>query len=330
MIAVVGASGTIGRRIGGFLEEWGAPFVRRDARLADEEALDASDPDAVARALDGSSVVVNAADYRLNVPVMRGALAAGANYVDLGGLYHVTTQQLELDGEFSAAGFGALLGMGSAPGKTNLLAAAAAARLAEEPRSLEIWAAARDPAAAEHPFPAPYSVRTLLDELHMRPVVVEGGEVREVEPLSGEAERELPEPVGRAKGIYTLHSELKTLPGAFPTLESASFRLCLAPGLLETLLALEDGDEPPYEQSAAAVAVHLVDMRGDGRRVVGWTLTRGGSARSTSEPAARAAVELHHGRLRFAGVKPPEEAVAEPDAFLALLDTEVYWEGSAA
>lgn len=327
MIAVVGASGTIGRRVAGFLEEWGLPFARRDARLEGTEALDASDPAAVTRGLEGCAVVVNCADYRLNIPVMRGALAAGVHYVDLGGLYHVTTEQLALDGEFRAAGLGALLGMGSAPGKTNLLTAAAARRLAEEPRSLEIWAAARDPAAAEHAFPAPYSVRTLLDELHMRPVIVEGGQVREVEPLSGEAERDLPEPVGRAKGLYTRHSELKTLPGAFPTLESASFRLCLAPGLLEKLLALEEGEEPqPYEQSEAAVAVHLVELGGETRRVVGWTLTRGGSARSTSEPAARAAVELAEGRLRFTGARPPEEAVPDPDGFLALLDTEVYWE----
>jgi saccharopine dehydrogenase-like NADP-dependent oxidoreductase len=327
LIAVVGASGTIGRRVVHFLEQWGAPFVRRDARLEGGEALDASDPNAVARALDGVRVVVNAADYRLNVPVMRGALAAGANYVDLGGLYHVTSEQLGLDEEFRAAGLGALLGMGSAPGKTNLLTAAAAQRLGEEPRSLEIWAAARDPAAAAHPFPAPYSVRTLLDELQLRPVVVEGGEVREVEPLSGEAERDLPAPVGRAKGIYTLHSELRTLPAVFPSLDSASFRLCLAPGLLEKLLALEDGEEPqPYEQSEDAVAVHLVELLGETRRVVGWTLTRGGSARSTSEPAARAAVELAEGRLRFSGALPPEGAVSDPDGFLALLDTEVYWE----
>jgi saccharopine dehydrogenase-like protein len=327
VIAVVGAAGTIGRRISGFLEEWGAPFVRRDFRLEGEEALDATDPESVGRGLAGATVVVNAADYRLNLPVMRGALEARAHYVDLGGLYHVTSEQLALDGEFTERALGALLGMGSAPGKTNLLTAAAVSRLGEEPRSLEIWAAARDPAAAEHPFPAPYSVRTLLDELQMKPVVVEGGEVREVEPLSGEAERELPEPVGRAKGIYTLHSELRTLPGAFPTLESASFRLCLAPGLLEKLMALEEGEEPqPYEQSEASVAVHLVDLRGPTRGVVGWTLTRRGSARSTSEPAARAAVELHEGRLRFTGVRAPEDAVPDPDAFLALLDTEVYWE----
>jgi hypothetical protein len=222
---------------------------------------------------------------------------------------------------------GGLLGMGSAPGKTNLLAAAAVGRLGSEPESLEIWAATHDPAATDHPFPAPYSVRTLLDELHLQPVVVAGGQVQEVEPLAGRATRELPEPVGAATGIYTLHSELATLPVAFPTLKEASFRLCLSDGLLDKLLALGEGDDEPepYQQSPASVAVHLVDAAGGGRRVVGWTLTRGGSARSTSEPAARAAVELVDGRLSFAGVRPPEAAVQDPEGFLALLDTEVTW-----
>jgi Saccharopine dehydrogenase NADP binding domain len=326
VIAVVGAAGTIGRNVARFLDGWGAPFVRRDARLEGEEQVDASDPGAVTRALDGSAVCVNCADYRLNLAVMRGALDAGAHYVDLGGLYHVTKQQLELDGEFRTHGLGALLGMGSAPGKTNLLASAAVTRLTADPVSLEIWAATRDPAAADHPFPAPYSVRTLLDELRMKPVVVDSGRVIEVSPLSGEATRRLPEPVGDATGVYTLHSELATLPSAFPSLRQASFRLCLSDGLLDKLLALGAGDEPePYEQSPASVAVHLVDAEGGGRRVVGWTLTRGGSARSTSEPAARAAVELAAGTLSAPGVHAPESAIRDPEDFLAKLDTDVRW-----
>lgn len=327
MIAVVGAAGTIGRNVVRFLEEWEAPVVRRDARLEGDERLDASDAGPVTRALEGCAVCVNCADYRLNLPVMRGALAAGAHYVDLGGLYHVTKEQLELDGEFRARGVGALLGMGSAPGKTNLLAAAAVARLPEDPTSLEIWAVTRDPAAEGHPFPAPYSVRTLLDELSMSPVVVQNGHPVEVEPLSGEAVLDFPEPVGSAAGIYTLHSELATLPSAFPSLERASFRLCLSPGLLEKLLTLDDGEEPePYEQSAESIAVHLVEAEGNGSHVVGWTVTRGGSARSTSEPAARAAVELHEGRIPLVGVRAPEAAIPDPESFLALLDTEVYWD----
>jgi saccharopine dehydrogenase-like NADP-dependent oxidoreductase len=61
--------------------------------------------------------------------------------------------------------------------------------------------------------------------------------------------------------------------------------------------------------------------------VVGRTVTRGGSARSTSEPAARGAAELAEGRLAKPGVHPPEIAVDDPEAFLGLLDTEVAWLG---
>jgi saccharopine dehydrogenase-like NADP-dependent oxidoreductase len=328
VITVIGATGTIGRNVTAFLREWGADVARRDFRLEEAEHVDARDPASLSAALDGADVVVNAADYRLNLDVMRGALGAGAHYVDLGGLFHVTRQQLELHDEFLAAELCAVLGLGSAPGKTNLLAAAAARRLGDDPVSLEIWAATRDPAAADHPFPAPYSVQTLRDELQMRPVVLRDGGLEEVEPLSGAAEREFPEPVGRAEGIYTLHSELATLPVSLPTLREASFRLCLSPGLLEKLLALQEGELPePYTQSPESVAVHEVELRADDTRVVGRTVTRGGSARSTSEPAARGAVELVEGRLEAPGVHPPEIAVSDPDAFLALLDTEVTWLG---
>jgi saccharopine dehydrogenase-like NADP-dependent oxidoreductase len=324
VIAVVGATGTIGRNVTGFLEGWGADVARRDFRLEGEEHVDARDPASLGRALEGAGVVVNAADYRLNLDVMRGALGAVAHYVDLGGLFHVTREQLELDSEFREAGLTAVLGLGSAPGKTNLLAAAAARRLGRDPASMEIWAATRDPAAANHPFPAPYSVQTLRDELQMRPVVLRDGELEEVEPLSGEAERVFPDPVGRATGIYTLHSELATLPTSLPSLREASFRLCLSPGLLDKLLALEEGELPePYTQSPESVAVHEVEVAADGERVLGRTVTRGGSAKSTSEPAARAALEIAEGGLAAPGVRPPELAVEDPEAFLALLETEV-------
>ena len=327
MIAVLGAAGTIGRTVTSFLSAWGAPHVRRDFRLDGDEHVDARDDTSLRQALDGASVCVNCVDYRLNLDVMRACLPAGAHYVDLGGLYHVTRDQLELDREFRAAGLTAVLGMGSAPGKTNLLARAAVERLGAEPSTMRIWAVTRDPAAAGHPLPAPYSVRTLLDELRMRPVVVEDGELRDVEPLTGREEREFPEPVGSAEGVYTLHSELATLPERYPSLEEASFRLCLSPGLLEGLLALPEGEEPePYVQSPASVAVHLVEVRNGTRGVVGMTITRGGSARSTAEPAARAAVELAEGRIDAPGVHPPEAAVEDPESFLAMLDTEVRWQ----
>ena len=324
---VIGAAGTIGRNVTQFLEGWRHDVARRDFRLEGSEHVDARDAGSLAHALDGASVCVNCADYRLNLDVMGACLTAGTHYVDLGGLFHVTRKQLELDAEFRDARLTAILGMGSAPGKTNLLARAAAERLGSPPKAMHIWAVTRDPAAADHPLPAPYSVRTLLDELQLAPMIVAGGQLQEVEPLSGSEEHDFPEPIGRAAGIYTLHSELATLPTAYPTLEDASFRLCLSQKLLDGLLALPPGEEPePYVQSAESVAVHLVDVRNGADAVTGLTFTRGGSARSTSEPAARAAAELEGGRLSRPGVHAPESAVADPEAFLALLDTEVRWQ----
>ena len=320
MIAVLGAAGTIGGKVCEFLGSWEVPFARRDFRLDEDEHVDAGSARSVERALSGAAVCVNCVDYRLNLEVMEGALRAGCHYVDLGGLFHMTRRQLELDERFRAAGLTAVLGMGSAPGKTNLLARAAVERLGAEPRSLEIWAATRDPAAAGHPLPIPYSAQTLLDELQMQPVVLRDGEPVEVEPLSGSARRELPE-LGEVEAIFTLHSELATLPASFPSLRAASFRLSLSPGLIDALLALGEERPEPYVQSAQSVAVHLVDVDG----TVGATITRGGSARSTAEPAARAAAELAAGRLETPGVHPAETAVSDPEGFLGMLDTELVW-----
>jgi saccharopine dehydrogenase-like NADP-dependent oxidoreductase len=327
VIAVLGAAGTIGRTVAGFLESWGAPCKRLDFRLEGDEHVDVTDAESLRAGLGGVRVVVNSVDYRFNLEVMRGALAAEADYVDLGGLFHMTRRQLGLDEAFRAAGRTAILGLGSAPGKTNLLARLAAERVGGRPVAMEIWAATRDPAAEGHPFPAPYSVRTLLDELSMRPMVVEDGRLRDTEPLSGRKSRLFPDPVGEKEGIYTLHSELATLPERYPTLEQASFRLCLAPGLIEKLLALPEGEEPkPYTQSSASVSAHVVEARnGDGRAVTGTSLTRGGSAKSTSEPPARAAVELLAGRISAPGVSPPESAIPDAEAFLVQLDTELSW-----
>ena len=67
-------------------------------------------------------MLVNTASYRINLDAMRACLAAGCTYLDLGGLYWMTGRQLELADEFDRAGLLAVLGIGSSPGKTNLMA----------------------------------------------------------------------------------------------------------------------------------------------------------------------------------------------------------------
>ena len=112
-VAVLGAGGTI------------APAIVRDLAESDEVTnlvaldLDVERALAVAEAhggykafarevdareglgevLEGWDVLVNSASYRINLDAMRACLWAGCHYVDLGGLYHVTAQQLELHEE---------------------------------------------------------------------------------------------------------------------------------------------------------------------------------------------------------------------------------------
>ena len=50
----------------------------------------------LATALDGVDVLVNSASYRVNLDAMRACLEAGCHYIDLGGLYHLTGEQLGL------------------------------------------------------------------------------------------------------------------------------------------------------------------------------------------------------------------------------------------
>jgi len=92
-----------------------------------------------AAALEGIDVVVNAASYRVNLDAMRACLEAGCHYLDLGGLYWMTGRQLELGDAFERAGLLALLGMGSSPGKTNVMAARAVRELGgESPEEIRV------------------------------------------------------------------------------------------------------------------------------------------------------------------------------------------------
>ena len=92
-------------------------------------------------------------------------------------------------------------------------------------------AAGRDP----DPPPGlstPYALRTLIDELTVPPVVVRDGVATEVEPLKTGGAVASPTRSASGDSIYTLHSEVRTLPESFGASE-CDFRLSLAPQVLE-------------------------------------------------------------------------------------------------
>jgi len=180
--------------------------------------VDVEDPASLARALHGAFVVIASLPYRMNLAAMRGAVAAGAHYLDLGGLFHMTRQQLELKRELERAGTMAILGIGSAPGIINVLAKLAARDL-DRVREVHCLVGAVD-RTRYRDVPVlgfGYSVDTLLDEFALPSAVFRNGTFSMVPPLDPRERIEVrfPPPVGRLAVDTTLHSEVATLPLSF-------------------------------------------------------------------------------------------------------------------
>jgi lysine 6-dehydrogenase len=348
-VAVLGAGGTI------------APAIIRDLAASEEVArmtlldldgeraasaaeahgagkaracgVDAREPGALRSALNGADVLVNTASYRVNLDAMRACLEAGCDYLDLGGLYWMTGRQRELSAEFEQRGLLALLGIGSSPGKTNLMAAAAVRELGGGPiESIDVAAAGRDPvAASDGRLRPPYAIQTLLDELTLEPVIVRDGRPEQIAPLTDGGTIDFGEPIGEVETIFTLHSELATFAQSFGC-RSAGFRLSLAPPVLARLKELVGAS--PEEVAAAAreaaspsnetVSVHLVRVRAaDGRQVTARAVTRphfglGGSIVSTAAPAAATVRLLARGAVTARGALPPEQCIDPEEMFAEL------------
>lgn len=176
--------------------------------------LDVTDARATAKVLAGAFGVVNAVQYQLNVPVMKACLAAGAHYADLGGLFHVTREQLEWHDKFRAAGLLALLGIGAAPGTTNLLAKDAADKM-DEVHEIHVQVGGvslSGGAEGGGALASSYSIQTILEEASRPAAVFTGGRFKFVEPMSGVVDVQFPQPVGLKRPALTIHSEVATLP----------------------------------------------------------------------------------------------------------------------
>ena len=343
-VAVLGAAGTI------------APAIVRDLAVSEEvesillldlraeQAKEVAERQGLGKAtaqgadarsnlaaqLGDIDALVNSASYRINLDAMRACLEADCHYLDLGGLYRITGEQLLLGSEFERSGLVAVLGIGSSPGKTNLMAAHAAQVLGDVD-SINVFAAGRD--LEPPPGPSyPYALETLLDEVKLRPVSLRNGEPVRIEPLTSGGEVDFGVPIGRAETIFTLHSELRTFGQSFGCRES-SFRLSLSKELLDRLRKLAKAGEEEVREairtaqpsSARTVSVHMVEASGHGRTVriravtqphADWGL--GGGVVSTAAPIAAAVRLLARGSIEARGALPPEKCIVPEEMFAEL------------
>lgn len=189
-----------------------------DSPRVTSACVDVRDLESSTKLLRDCYAVINSVQYQFNLEVMQAALAAKCHYTDLGGLYHMTLKQLELHQQFQEADLLALIGMGAAPGTTNLLAKKAAEDM-DEVHEIHCQVAGIDrnagPAEAEAGLSASYSIQTILEEASKPAAVFTGGNTVFVEPMMGGSPVDFGAPVGVQVPGYTIHSEVATLPGSF-------------------------------------------------------------------------------------------------------------------
>jgi lysine 6-dehydrogenase len=346
-VGVLGAGGTIApaivRDLASSEEVTSLRLLDLDLRKAEAvaiehgggkaEAYEADAKGGLSEHLAGIEVLINSAAYRINLAAMDACLEAGCNYIDLGGLYHETAKQLDLSPKFEQRGLIAMLGVGSAPGKTNLLAERAVRELGGKADSISVVAAGRDLDPPEG-LAFPYALQTLLDEITLPPMALIDGEARELEPLQPGPTVDVGDPIGEAETIFTLHSEVLTFGDSFGA-GNVTFALSLPPKVLAALRELAGASEERIAEaarsasppSATTVSVHLCDVTGGERTIRARSVTPpreewglGGGIVSTASPAAAAVRMLARGEITATGALPPERCI-DADGMFGELET---------
>jgi len=224
-VVVLGGAGIVGRAIAADLARRVDQVVVADldpqaaraaadgaGALAESNSVDVRDRPALVRVLQGAAACVNSVNYYFNLEVMQACLEAGVPYLDLGGLFHMTRRQLELDSDFKARGLTAVLGIGSCPGVANVQAGWLAGKL-DQVDSVRIFNGSTLDRGDS--LSAPYAIQTILDEISQPAIVFREGRFQERPPLSEEEHYYFPEPIGWAKTHLSLHSEVATIPLSF-------------------------------------------------------------------------------------------------------------------
>lgn len=217
------------------------------------ELLDASDAGAVeelARAY-GVDLVMNAVDPRFVLPVFRGALAAGVDYMDMAlSLSHphptdpytqpgikLGDDQFAMDAAWRDSGRLALVGQGISPGLAQVFAAHAAKYLFDEIHDINIRAGG-DLRVKDYPFASVFSIWTTIEECLNPPLVWE--KERGFFTLAPFAEPErfiFPEGIGPVECVHVEHEDIAMIPRVLDA-RRVTFKLALGEEFIGALKVL--------------------------------------------------------------------------------------------
>ncbi len=279
--------------------------------------VNAADPAEVAALCREHEIthVLNAVDPRFVMPIFEGALAAGANYLDMAmSLSHPHPEKpYELTGEklgdaqfaradaWTAAGRLALVGMGVEPGLSDVFARYAADHLFSEIDELGV----RDGAnlvVAGYDFAPSFSIWTTIEECLNPPVIWEEGRGWFTTPPFSEPETfEFPEGIGPVECVNVEHEEVLLMP-RWVKAKRATFKYGLGDEFINVLQVLHkiglDSTQKIHVGSAEiaprdVVAACLPDPAGLGDKMSGKTCAGLWVTGKGSDGGARA-VYLYH------------------------------------
>ena len=215
-------------------KEIGSPKVKTGA-------VNATDPEDVARAAKGAAVVVDMVMPWMATYVMKGALAAKANYINTAFddpywdefLEGKDISDLTLCKEFKEAGLTALFGCGFAPGMTNVLARKFANKLAQVD-SIKMRVGKATVLADEEPFDwvlrpwnPGWSPKQALVDCATPTYALENGEFVKYEPFGGIEMCDFPDPVGTLPVTHHSHEEIYSMPSTFKGVKDLDFKYYL-------------------------------------------------------------------------------------------------------
>ncbi len=176
--------------------------------------LDVNSNRDLVEAMKGCNAVISAVTYSVNLQVTRAALEAGVHVCDLGGNNDVVDRQIALDGEARARGVTIVPNSGLAPGLINILAVTASKGFDSlDSILLRVGGLPRNPRPPLN-YQIVFSVEGLINEYVEQVLVIQDGELKHVDPMSGLEDIEFPEPFGMLEA-FTTSGGLSTLPELF-------------------------------------------------------------------------------------------------------------------
>jgi saccharopine dehydrogenase (NAD+, L-lysine-forming) len=317
--------------------------------------VDAKHPESIKNTIKGSDVVLNCVGpfYTFAPIILRAAIESGKNYVDVCDDIDATIAILKLNNAAKKANIAALIGMGSSPGVTNILAKYAAADLLDEVEAVDLYHAhggepIEGPAVIAHRFHAMMiDIPVFVDgQLKMARFFEESGKALEEEvDFAG---------LGTFKVSPYPHPETITLPKYIPGVKRVTNKGTVLPPeyfeLTSEMVRLGLASDETVNVKGAKVVpmdfaiAYLINQREKILRQTNFGIQRGcvkivvrgklkgkshqfvfslasqGQAlgEGTGIPAAIGAVLMQRGLITEKGVLPPEACII-PSDFLALV-----------